>query len=53
MSEELKIEQLKLDYVFTNTRKVNKAIPLTRSDVVAEHCGIEHDSAKKGVLMHG
>lgn len=47
MSEELENEQLKLDYVFTNTRKINKAIPLTRSDVVAEKCGIQQESARK------
>lgn len=50
MSEEkveLQIEQLKLDYVFTNTRKIDKAIPLTSSEVVADNCGIDHNSAKK------
>lgn len=47
-----KFEQLQLDYVFTNTRKIDKAIPLTRSDVVAEHCGIEHDSAKLSIKKY-
>ncbi|MCD3245244.1 Rha family transcriptional regulator [Clostridium botulinum C] len=46
-NKQIQIEQLKLNYVFTNTRKVDKAIPLTNSKVVAEHCGIEHDSAKR------
>lgn len=50
MSEEQniqKFEQLQLDYVFTNTRKIDKAIPLTSSEVVAEHCGIENKAAKQ------
>lgn len=38
--------EFKLELVFTNTRKFEKAIPLTNSSLVAKHCQIEHDSAK-------
>ncbi|EPY2271288.1 Rha family transcriptional regulator [Clostridium sporogenes] len=41
-----KQEQLEFELVFTNTRKIEKAIPLTRSDVVAEKCGIQHKNTK-------
>jgi len=46
-TEAVEMEQLKLDYVFTNTRKIDKAIPLTNSEVVAEKCGIEHRATKQ------
>lgn len=41
-----KIEQLSFELVFTETRKLTQAIPLTKSDIIAEQCGIEHDSVK-------
>lgn len=47
LNENNQIEQINLDYVFTNTRKVEKAIPLTSSDVVAQNCKIEHRAAKQ------
>jgi phage regulator Rha-like protein len=46
-NEIVEFEQLKLDYVFTNTRKIDKAIPLTNSEMVAEKCGIEHRATKQ------
>lgn len=52
MKNEAEVEQLRLDYVFTNTRKIDRAIPLTNSEVVSEQCGIDHDSAKKIVKKY-
>ncbi|MBU3186593.1 Rha family transcriptional regulator [Clostridium estertheticum] len=39
-------EQLSFELVFTSTRKMSKAIPLTRSDDIAGQCGIEHKNTK-------
>jgi len=47
LNENEQIEQIQLDYVFTNTRKVEKAIPLTNSEVVAIKCGIQHKNTKE------
>ncbi|WP_058994020.1 Rha family transcriptional regulator [Sarcina ventriculi] len=47
-----KIEQLRFELVFTETRKVTQAIPLTRSDVIANQCGIDHNSVKSLIELY-
>lgn len=45
-------QELKFELVFTDTRKINKAIPLTKSDIIADQCKIDHNSIKKDIAKY-